>query len=66
MTSAEKYEIAERIARLPVGEQLAFIEGLIRGLRQAFTDHAALTREMEQMAADPDIQRVLRGDDLES
>ena len=64
MTFKEKHEIAERIAQLPVAEQLAFIEELVRGLRQAFTAHAALERQMEEMVNDPDVQRVLRNEDV--
>ena len=29
-----------------------------------FTDHEKIAREAEEMANDPDIQRVLRGEDL--
>jgi hypothetical protein len=58
MTDKEKYEIVERIKALPVVEQLAFIEDLVRNLRMAHTDHEAMAREMEEMANDPDFQRA--------
>jgi hypothetical protein len=64
MTGEEKYEIIERVGRLPAAEQVALIEGLLRGLRNALTDHAAKERDLESMANDPDIQRVLRNEDL--
>jgi hypothetical protein len=65
MDESEKFELLERIARLPTGEQLEFVEDILRRLRRdSFTDHAALDRDMEQMAADPNVQRVLRNEDL--
>ena len=66
MTSDEKYDIERRIAQLPAEEQLQIIEQLLRQFRQTFhTDHDAIAEEMRQMAEDPDIQRVLRGEDLQ-
>jgi hypothetical protein len=64
MTRAEMHEIGRRIGQLTVVEQLAFIEQLIRGLRRAFTDDDAMAKDISEMAADPDIQRVLRGEDV--
>ena len=64
MTSNEKYELIQRVSKLPTVEQLALIEELIGELRLAFTDHAAIEREMNAMMADPGMQRVLRNEDL--
>jgi hypothetical protein len=60
MTPQELFEIEQRIAQLPPGEQLRLIERLIGRLRSAyFTDHEALQRNLREMASDPDIQREL-------
>jgi hypothetical protein len=58
-------EFATWVSSLPVGEQLEVVEELLRRLRRnSFTDHAALERQMEEMANDPGMQRVLSGADL--
>jgi hypothetical protein len=64
MTDREKYEIVQRIRALPVLEQLEIIEDLVRNLSMAHTDHEAMAREMEEMANDPAMQRVLNNEDL--
>jgi hypothetical protein len=65
MTHEERFELTERIAQLPLAEQFYLLEDILRRIRhQHFTDYAALEREMEEMANDPEIQRVLRGEDL--
>lgn len=58
-------EIAAKIKLLSPSDQL-YIAGRILGdiKHDYFTDHAAIAREAEEMANDPDIQRVLRGEDL--
>jgi hypothetical protein len=50
--------------QLSLADKLFLIERLVRRVRQASVDEAALAREMEEMANDPDIQRVLQGVDL--
>ena len=50
--------------QLSLADKLFLIEPLVRRVRQASVDEPALAREMEEMANDPDIQRVLRGEDL--
>ncbi len=60
MFSKELFDIEERAGQLPPEEQLELIGHLVRQLRLTyFTDHAALEREMDAMAADPDIQREM-------
>jgi hypothetical protein len=56
--------MVERIAQLPVVEQLAFVEELVRRLRRAFTDHAAIERDLDDTVNDPAMQRVLNNQDL--
>ncbi len=50
--------------RLALADQLLLIERLVRRIRQGTVDETASAREMEEMARDPDMQRVLRGEDL--
>ena len=50
--------------QLSLADKLLLIERLVRRVRQGAVDEAARAREMEEMANDPDIQRVLRGEDL--
>jgi hypothetical protein len=58
MTHEARYELAERIAQLPLGEQFYLLEDILRRIRQVhFTDHAAMEREMEALANDPDLLR---------
>jgi len=64
MTSREKYELEQAIGKLPLVEQLEIVEAILRNLRRANEDHEAMAREVEEMAKDPDMQRVLRGEDL--
>jgi hypothetical protein len=52
--------------QLSLADKLLLIERLVRRVRQGAVDEAARAREMEEMANDPDIQRVLRGEDLTS
>jgi hypothetical protein len=65
MTPQEKYELIERISTWTLFDQLEFIEALVRQLRKANTDYAAIEKQMDAMAADEAMQRVLRGEDLE-
>jgi hypothetical protein len=61
----ELTDLLDRAAKLSPGEQLHIIERLASNIRnEQFTDHAALDRAMEEMAADPGIQRALRNEDL--
>jgi DNA-directed RNA polymerase subunit F len=64
MTAQERYEIVERVAKLPPEEQLQLIEELVRSLRRASVDRLAVERTMDEMAADPGMQRVLRNEDV--
>jgi hypothetical protein len=65
MTGHERYELLERIGKLTPEEQLMLAEGILRNIRRAhFTDHEALRRDAEAMAADPGIQKALRNEDL--
>jgi hypothetical protein len=64
MTAQEKYEIVQRVAQLPVVEQLALIEELIRNLRRSSIDREAIDQQMDAMVSDPGIQRVIRNEDL--
>ena len=63
-TPSRRAAIEHEFDHLPLHEQLLLIERLVRRVRQSTGDPAGLDRALEQMAADPDIQRVLRGDDL--
>jgi hypothetical protein len=61
VTDDELFEVAKRIAQLPTGKQLEFVEQVLRNLRcAAFTDHVAFEKGLQEMAADPDIQREMR------
>lgn len=63
--SNELHELQERIAKLTPEEQLYLVERVLAKIRDKhFTDHEALDRDMAEMAADPGMQRVLRGEDL--
>jgi hypothetical protein len=64
MTPKEKDELIERISALPLVEQFAFIEALVRQLRQANVDRAAIEEQMDALVADEGMQRVLRNEDL--
>lgn len=56
----ELVELEQRIAQLSPPERLHLIERTARMVRQdCFTDHDALAKGIEEMAADPDIQREL-------
>jgi hypothetical protein len=58
-------EFATWVSSLSVREQLEVVEELLRRLRRnSFTDHEALARQMQEMAKDPGMQRVLSGADL--
>ncbi len=50
--------------QLELTEKLLLIERLVRRVRQGTVDEAAVARAMDALASDPDIQRVLRGEDL--
>jgi hypothetical protein len=61
----ELFDLQQRIARLTPEDQLYLVERVLAGIRHAhFTDHEAMRKELEAMAADPGIQRVLRNEDL--
>jgi hypothetical protein len=64
MTRHEKYDMVKRIGQLPLVEQLELVEELLRNLRKANTDDAAIEKAMDAMVADPDMQRVLNNEDL--
>jgi hypothetical protein len=65
MKSEDVYDLEERIAQLSLGDQIHLLEAVLGRIRQKyFTDHEAMERDIAAMAADPDIQRVLRGEDL--
>ena len=66
MTDDELVEIERRVAQLPPGEQLELVERLLRNLRHAeYTDHAAFEKDLQEMAADPDVQREMRAIEAE-
>ncbi len=50
--------------QLPLVDQLLLIERFVRRIRQGTVNEAATARALQEMANDPDIQRVLRGEDL--
>jgi hypothetical protein len=50
--------------QLTITDQLLLIERLVRRMRRGNISEAAMARDLEEMANDPDIQRVLRGEDL--
>ena len=58
MTTIERYELIQQIKALPVVEQLAVLEEIIRTVRRSFVDQATLDRQVVEMANDPDIQRA--------
>jgi hypothetical protein len=65
MTFEEKYEIQRKIAALPVGEQVEFIEAIARNLRkEQFTDHEKMRREIEEMVNDPEFMKIMNNEDL--
>lgn len=56
----ELVELEQRMSKLSPAERLHLIERLARQVRQdCFTDHAALAKGIEEMAADPAIQHEL-------
>lgn len=56
----ELADIEERFDRSSGEDKLRLIERLVRRLRLgAMTDLAAVERQVQEMAADPDIQREL-------
>jgi hypothetical protein len=58
-------EIQARIELLSAEDQLYLAQLIIGGIRKRyFVDHEKADREMEEMANDPGIQRVLRNEDL--
>ncbi|HEY8504347.1 MAG TPA: hypothetical protein VIL46_07170 [Gemmataceae bacterium] len=60
MNYEEMAEIEQRVARLTVEDQLYLIERLLRNLRvEKFTDHAAMEKDLREMAEDPDVRREL-------
>jgi hypothetical protein len=65
MPQDEMFEMEQTFAGWPVERQLLFVERLLRRMRRdSFTDRAAVEREMEAMANDPGMQRVLNNQDL--
>ena len=65
MTSNEMSDMERRFAAWPLSDQIRFIERLVRRMRRdSFTDSASGDLDLQAMAADPDIQRVLRNEDL--
>lgn len=56
----ELADIEEQFDRLPGEDKLRLIERLVRRLRLgALMDPAVIERQVQEMAADPDIQREL-------
>jgi hypothetical protein len=67
MTPNEMSDMERRFAAWPLPDQIRFIERLVRRIRHdSFADSANGDLDLQAMAADPDIQRVLRADDLVS
>jgi hypothetical protein len=65
MTRKEKYELIEQIGEWSLFDQLEFIEALVRQLRRANVDRAAIEKQMDALVADENMQRVLRNEDLD-
>lgn len=58
-------EVRQKLALLTPDERLLIAQEIIGDVRhEHFVDHEWLAREAQEMANDPDIQRVLRGEDL--
>jgi hypothetical protein len=54
-------QIEERIQQLSVADQLWLLEHLAQRLRTQLLTHNTFENALAAMAADPDIQRELRG-----
>lgn len=60
MNWKELAEIQERIGRLTPAEKLYLIERMAASIRtEHFTDHAAIDRGLEALAADPGVRREI-------
>jgi hypothetical protein len=58
MNMEEWVEIENRFDQLTPDDKLLVLERLIRRMRRAaFMDEADFAKEMQRMAADPDVQR---------
>ncbi len=61
MTQDELTDFEQRFDQLSFDAKLRLLERLLRRLRRgAFADPVAFEREVQEMAADPDIERELR------
>lgn len=60
MQTAHVAELEQQITFLPRTEQLLLLERIIHRLRQDDPDRQNLDRQLEAMAADPEIQREMR------
>lgn len=59
------HDVQAKIKLLTPEERLYLAQRIIGDIsREHFVDHEALRRAAEEMANDPDMQRVMRGDDL--
>jgi hypothetical protein len=58
-------EIQAKVGELTPEEKLYLVERILGSIRKEhFTDNEALAASIEAMANDPDMQRVLRNEDL--
>lgn len=60
MQPAQVLELEQQITFLPRAEQLLLLERIIHRLRQDDTTMQDLDRQLEAMAADPEIQREMQ------
>jgi hypothetical protein len=60
MQPAHVVELEQQITFLPRTEQLLLVERIIHRLRQDEPDRQNLDRQLEAMAADPEIQREMQ------
>ena len=60
MQPAHVIELEEQITFLPRTVQLLLVERIIHRLRQDEPDRQSLDRQLEVMAADPEIQREMQ------
>lgn len=56
----ELHDLTERIGRLSPAEQMYLIQQIAGGIQDKhFTDHAAIEKGLDEMAADPAIQEEI-------
>lgn len=65
MTSREKYELLQKINSLPTVERLQLVEDVLRDLRKSMIDPREIERGLDEMIADPEFQRMMRGEEEE-